>query len=49
MKEISKTIKPVIAEAYCKGITEEEFIDNDEKKFIWHLMKGEKNGVPNKR
>ncbi len=34
MKEISKTIKPVIAEAYCKGITEEEFINKCKKIYL---------------
>ncbi len=34
MKEISKTIKSVIAEAYCKGITEEEFISNCKKIYL---------------
>ena len=34
IKEISKTIKPVIAEAYCKGITEEEFIKHCKKIYL---------------
>lgn len=34
MKEISKSIKTVIAEAYCKGISEEEFISNCKKIYL---------------
>lgn len=34
MEKNSGTIKPVIAEAYCKGITEEEFIDECKKIFL---------------
>ncbi|MEJ2614012.1 MAG: GntR family transcriptional regulator [Ignavibacteriaceae bacterium] len=34
MKEVSRTIKPVIAEAYCKGITEEEFILPKQFQFV---------------
>ena len=34
IKEIAKTIKTVIAEAYCKGISEEEFIDKCKKIYL---------------
>ncbi len=41
-KEISKNIRTVIAEAFCKGITEEEFIDNCKKVYLLY-HKGHKN------
>ncbi len=34
MEKISETIKPVIAEAYCKGITETEFAEKCKKIFL---------------
>jgi len=34
INEISINIKPFIAEAYCKGITEKEFIDNCRKIYL---------------
>jgi GntR family transcriptional regulator len=34
IKEIPNIIKPVIAEAYCRGINEEEFLDKCKKIFL---------------
>jgi DNA-binding transcriptional regulator YhcF (GntR family) len=37
-KEISQSIKPIIAEAYCKGISEEKFIEQCKK--IYQSLNG---------
>jgi len=41
LKEIPSLVKPVIAEAYCKGINEEEFIDKC-KEIFQSINKGKK-------
>ncbi len=41
LKEVPLLIKPVIAEAYCKGINEEEFLDKC-KEIFNSIYKGKK-------